>query len=241
MRAKAKDIYENTEYAIVVNGPLDGGIYVPCQWLMGYEYFYIKMMTEPEIIQAILEKVVEYHIGQWEIILNEVGPYAQVVVLSDDLGTEYAPLMEPSFYRQYIKPAQARVVKFIKSKADVKILYHCDGAVSDFIEDFIEIGIDAWNPVQVTAVGLNDTADLKRKYGHRLCFWGATCESQTLMLSKSIDEIRLEVKRRIGDLAKDGGLVLSSIHNIKKEVPVENVVAFYDAMYEFGVEYYKKR
>ena len=149
--------------------------------------------------------------------------------------------MEPSFYRQYIKPAQARVVKFIKSKADVKILYHCDGAVSDFIEDFIEIGIDAWNPVQVTAVGLNDTADLKRKYGHRLCFWGATCESQTLMLSKSIDEIRLEVKRRIGDLAKDGGLVLSSIHNIKKEVPVENVVAFYDAMYEFGVEYYKKR
>lgn len=234
MREKAKEIYETTDYAIVVSGPLDGGIYVPCQWLMGYEQFFIKMMTDPEIVEAILDKIVKYHIGQWNIILDEVGEYVQVVVLSDDLGTENEPLMEPRLYREFIKPAQAKVVEFIKSKADVKILYHCDGAVKDFIPDFIDVGFDAWNPVQVSAVGLDDTAELKRLYGDKLCFWGATCESQSVLSKKTPEEIKAEVKRRISDLAGGGGLVLSSIHSIQKDVPIENIIAFYDALYEYG-------
>jgi len=239
MKDKVRDLYENTDYALVVSGPLDGGIYVPCQWMMGYENFFIKMMTEPEIVEAILEKIVEYHIGQWNIILDEIGEYVQVVVLSDDLGTEKSPLMDPELYRELIKPAQAKVVKFIKSKADVKIVYHCDGAVKEFIEDFIDIGFDAWNPVQVSADGLDDTEELKRKYGKRICFWGGTCESQSILSKKTVKEIREEVKRRVNDLAGKGGLVLSSIHTIRKDVPAENIVAFYDALYEYGVQYYK--
>lgn len=234
MREKAKEIYETTDYAIVVSGPLDGGIYVPCQWLMGYEQFFIKMMTDPEIVEAILDKIVKYHIGQWNIILDEVGEYVQVVVLSDDLGTENEPFMEPRLYREFIKPAQAKVVEFIKSKANVKILYHCDGAVKDFIPDFIDVGFDAWNPVQVSAAGLDDTAELKRLYGDKLCFWGATCESQSVLSKKTPEEIKAEVKRRISDLAGGGGLVLSSIHSIQKDVPIENIIAFYDALYEYG-------
>ncbi len=240
MGKRAKDLYENTDYALVVNGPFNGGVYVPCQWLMGYEDFFIKMMIEPEIIEAMLEKIVEYHIGQWNLILDEVGKYAQVVVLSDDLGTQNAPLMRPSLYRQLIKPAQAKVVNFIKSKADVKIVYHCDGAISEFISDFIDIGVDAWNPVQVSADGMDDTAKLKKEYGDKLTFWGAGCESQTVLSTKTPEDIREEVKRRINDLGSDGGLILASIHNIQKDVPIENIVAFYDALYEFGTAFYQK-
>lgn len=241
MGKKAKALYEETDYALVVNGPFDGGIFVPCQWLMGYEEFYIKMMVEPEIVEAILAKVVEYHIGQWNIILNEVGDYVQVCVLSDDLGTQSSPIMSLEFYRDIVKPAQEKVIRFIKSKADVKIVYHCDGAVSEFIEDFIDIGIDAWNPVQVSADGLDDTKELKRLYGDKLAFWGATCESRDLLSKSTGEEIEAEVKKRIGDLASGGGLILSSIHNIQKDVPAENIVAFYDALYTYGVEHYENQ
>ncbi|SKC36186.1 uroporphyrinogen decarboxylase family protein [Maledivibacter halophilus] len=238
MGEKAKEIYENTDYALVVNGPLDGGIYVPCQWLMGYESFFIKMMTEPEIVEAMLEKIVKYHIGQWNVILDEVGKYSQVVVLSDDLGTQNSPLMRPSLYKEIIKPAQAKVVNFIKSKADVKIVYHCDGAVHKFIPDFIELGMDAWNPVQISADGMDDTAYFNKKFGDKLAFWGAGCDSETILSTKAPEEIRQEVKRRINDLAPGGGLVLGSINNIEKNVPVENIVTFYDALYEFGSRFY---
>ena len=240
IKEKAKDVYENTDYCLVMNGPLYGGIYVPCQWLMGYEDFFIKMIAEPAVVEAMLEKVVEYHLGQWELILNEVGKYVQVAVMSDDLGTQQHPIMSPKMYRQFIKPLQAKVAAFIKSRADVKIVYHCDGAIRDFLPDFIDVGFDAWNPIQVSANGMDDTAWLKKEYGDKLCFWGGSCDSQNILSRKTPQEIRAEVQRRVNDLAPGGGLVLSSIHNIQRDVPPENIVAFYDALYEFGTSFYNK-
>lgn len=239
LEEKAREIYENTNYAIVVSGPFYGGIYVPCQWLMGYENFFIKMISNPKLVRAVLDKVVEYHLGQWDLILNAVGKYTQVVLLSDDLGAQQFPIMNPKMYREMIKPYQAKVVNFIKSKADVKIVYHCDGAIKEFLPDFVELGFDAWNPVQVSAQGMDDTAWLKKEYGDKLVFWGAACDSQNTLSSKGPKEIREEVRRRILDLGHGGGLILSSIHNIQRDVPVENVVAFYDALYEFGTAFYQ--
>lgn len=238
LKDKAKDLYENTDYAIVLSGPFYGGIYVPCQWLIGYEDFFLQMMMNPELIQVLLDRIVEYHLCQWDIILDEVGKYVQVVLLSDDLGTQQYPIMRPQLYRELIKPAQAKVANFIKSKADVKIVYHCDGAIREFIPDFIELGFDAWNPIQVSADGMNDTAWLKKEYGDRICFWGGGCDSRTV-LSKSPEEIREEVRMRVNDLAPGGGLILSSIHNIQRDIPAENVMALYDAFYEFGSKFYK--
>lgn len=235
----AKDLYESTEYALIMNGPLYGGIYVPCQWLMGFEEFFIKMMLEPEVVERMLDKIVAYHIGQWDMILDEVGRYIEAVVLCDDLGTLSGPIMNPSIYRRLIKPAHKKIVSFIKSKADVKVIYHCDGAISEFLPDIVEVGFDVLNPIQVSAAGMGDTQKLKNKYGDKLTFWGAGCESQNILTYGSVEEIRDEVQHRVLDLAPAGGLILGSIHNIQKEAPVQNVVAFYDALFEMGSKIYK--
>lgn len=237
---KAKEIYEGTDYALVMNGPLYGGVYVPCQWLMGYEEFFMKMMLEPEVVEALLEKIVAHHIGQWDQILNETGKYVEAVVLCDDLGTQSSPIMKPSIYREIIKPAQKKIVSFIKSKADVKVIYHCDGAIMEFMPDIIDIGFDVLNPVQVSAKGMDDTEKLKKEYGNKLSFWGAGCESQSILTRGTVEEIRTEVERRVKDLAPGGGLILGSIHNIQKDTPVENMIAFYDALFEFGTKFYQK-
>lgn len=236
---KAKDLYENTDYALVMNGPLYGGLYVPCQQLLGYQEFFIKLLIEPEIVEAVMDKIVEYQIAQWEMILDQTGNYIQALVMGDDLGTQNSPIMSPKVYREIIKPRQKKVVNFIKSKADVKIIYHCDGAIRAFLPDLIDVGFDAWNPVQVSADGIDDTAWLKKEYGNKLSFWGGTCDTQNVLSKSTPEQIRQEVKRRINDLSPNGGLVLSSIHNIQVDVPPENIVALYDAFYEFGSKVYK--
>lgn len=237
---KAKEIYENTDYAIVVGGIFNGGTYVPCQWWMGYEDFFKKSIKKPEVIRYLLDKVLEYEIAHWDMLLDEVGKYATVAVLSDDLGSQISPIMKPSVYRDLIKPAHKKIVDFIKSKCDgIKIVYHCDGAITEFLPDMIEIGYDAWNPVQVSAKGMDDTAHLKKTVGDKISFWGTACDSQGTLSRGTVEEVREEVKRRICDLAPGGGLVLSSIHNIQRDVPLENMVAFYDALYEFGTAYYQ--
>ncbi|RQD71490.1 MAG: uroporphyrinogen-III decarboxylase [Tindallia sp. MSAO_Bac2] len=237
---RAKGIFEQTDYALVMNGPLYGGVYVPCQWLMGFEEFFIKLIIEPEVVRALLDKVVEYHIGQWDAILDEAGKYIEAVVITDDLGTQTSPIMKPSTYRNVIKPAHRKIISFIKSKADVKVIFHSDGAIKEFMPDLVEIGCDALNPIQISAEGMDDTKKLKEEYGDKLVFWGGACESQSLITNGSVIDIRLEVERRINDLAPGGGLIAGSIHSIQKDAPVENMIAFYDALLEFGSRIYKK-
>lgn len=239
---RAKEVYENTDYAIVVGGPFNGGIYVPCQWLIGHEDYFKKLMKKKkrEEVDFLMDKIVEYHINQWDLLLDEVGKYASVAVLSDDLGSQISPLIRPSVYRDIIKPAHKKVVDFIKSKVDgIKVVYHCDGAITDFFDDLVDVGYDAWNPIQVSARGIEDTKALKQTIGDKMCFWGGTCDSQGTLSRGTPEQVREEVKARIKDLAPQGGLVLSSVHNIQRDVPIENLVALYDSFYEYGTAYYQ--
>jgi uroporphyrinogen decarboxylase len=100
------------------------------------------------------------------------------------------------------------------------------------IPDLIESGIDALNPIQVSAVGM-DTKRLKREFGRDLAFWGAI-DTQQVLPRGTPAEVREEVKRRIGDLAEDGGYIVAAVHNIQPEVPPENIVAMCEATLEFG-------
>ena len=239
LKERIKDVYENTDYAIVLGGPTAGGIYVTAWWMIGMESFFKAMIKDKPLVTFLMDRVVEYQIAQWGMLLDEVGQYIDVCVLSDDLGAQNAPLMNPKSYRELIKPAHKKVVDFIKTKTEAKLLYHCDGAIDAFLPDIIDTGYDIWNPIQVSAAGMNETGRLNQTYGDKLCFWGGACDSQHTLSTGTPDEIRAEVKGRIKDLAPGGGLVLASVHNIQRNTPMENIVAFYDALYEFGTAFYK--
>ncbi len=239
LKDHAKEVYENTDYAIVLGTSLTGGIFTAAWWLMGLEDFLMAMVAEPEVVEVLIGKLVEHHLGQWDLMLGEIGKYVTAVVMTDDLGGQNGPLFSPEAYRQLIKPAHKKVVDFIKSKADVKTIYHCDGAVDEFLPDIIDIGYDAWNPIQVSAKGMNETARLKKLYGDKLSFWGGACDSQNTLGKSTPEQVREEVRGRIKDLAPGGGLVLASVHNTQPGTPPENIEAMYDAMYEFGTAFYQ--
>jgi uroporphyrinogen decarboxylase len=105
--------------------------------------------------------------------------------------------------------------------------------VAPFIPDFIEMGIDILNPVQVSAAGM-DTKRLKREFGDDIVFWGGGCDSQRILPFGSPWEVTDEVKRRVDDLAPGGGFVFAPIHNIQVDVPPENIVAMFEAAREHG-------
>jgi uroporphyrinogen decarboxylase len=80
---------------------------------------------------------------------------------------------------------------------------------------------------------MGDTKRLKAEFGDRLAFWGAI-DTHHVLPRGSVEDVRQEVSRRIGDLAPGGGYVLCPVHNIQPEVPPENVVAMFDAAYALG-------
>jgi uroporphyrinogen decarboxylase len=106
-------------------------------------------------------------------------------------------------------------------------MFHSCGGIYPFVEDLIEIGCDAVNPVQVNAKGM-EPEKLKAEFGDRIAFWGGI-DTQKLLPFGTPDEVGAETRRIIEVLGKGGGYVLNSVHNIQSEVPAENIVAMFDA------------
>ena len=170
--------------------------------------------------------------GIAEFVLDEVGDYVDVVSFPEDLGFQDRPFMRPELYRAKVKPYHRRLVEAIKSKTRAKVLIHSDGAVYRLIGDLIDIGVDALNPVQVSARDM-DSARLKAEFGANMSFWGGI-DTHHVLPAGTPEDVREEVKTRIGDLARGGGYVVGPVHNIQAEVPAENIVAMYDSALEYG-------
>ena len=222
----ARDSRRNSDRALVLH--LGGHILAGGQSLMGYEKFMTDILLNPRLVEALLDRITETHIERVEKYAQAVGDNVDVVYISDDLGAQNAPQLDPRLYRKIIKPRQAELCKAIRRKFNAFLMLHTDGAVSEFIPDFIEMGIQALNPVQVSAAGM-EPAKLKREFGKDIAFWGGGCEGQRVLPFGTPEEVADEVKRRIDQLAPGGGFVFSHIHNMQPETPAENVVALYEA------------
>lgn len=232
LRERARYLHEETSYAVVAN--LNCSFFLRCFELRGWSNFYIDLAANTEFAEALMDRYLDIRLRIAELAMEQIGEYIDVVVVSgDDLGMIDRPLISPPMYRELVKPRQKRTFDFFRERADAKLFYHCDGAVYPLIPDFIEIGVEALNPIQLNAAGMGDTKRLKAEFGEKLTFWGAI-DTQRVLPSGTPKDVREEVRLRIGDLAPGGGYVVCAVHNIQPEVPPENVVAMFDAAYDLG-------
>jgi len=227
---KARELRDGTDYLLV--GFFGGHIFQAAQALRGWETFLVDLLANQKFAEALMDKLAEANVRRFERYANTIGKYVQVVHVEDDLGMQDRPLLSPQLYRKRVKPYHKKLYGFIKSRCDAYLLLHSDGAVSEFIPDFIDIGVDALNPVQVSAKGM-DTRRLKREFGRDMSFWGGGCDTQRVLPFGTPEEVKEEVRRRIDDLAPGGGFVFTHVHNIQANVPPENIVAMYEAVSEY--------
>ena len=228
----AKKLAEENEYAIM-GTPWLMFPFERAFGLQGMDKFLMNLAMIPDFAEALLRKNLQYckeHMGNF---LKAVGDNIDMIKIGDDLGTQDRLMISPKMYRKILKPIHAELIAFMKERTKAKIFFHTDGDVFDLIGDFIEIGVDVLNPVQTSAGKMADLEGLKREYGKNLVFCGAV-DTQYYLPSGKPEEIREEMKRVISVLGKDGGYMAASVHTVMDEVPPENILAFVDAVEEFG-------
>ncbi|HWS00665.1 MAG TPA: uroporphyrinogen decarboxylase family protein, partial [Prolixibacteraceae bacterium] len=182
----------------------------------------------------LVGKIADLKIEFWDEALSQLGDVIDIAGEGDDYGTQQSQLISPEQFREYYKPHFKRVTDFIKSKKpDVKIMFHSCGNIRPIISDFIEMGIDILNPVHVTATGM-EPIQLKKDFGKDIVFWGGGVDTQHVLPSGTLEQVKDDVKRNIDALAPGGGFVFSTIHNIQAEVPPQNIVAMLGALKEYG-------
>ena len=194
-------------------------------WYMrGMDRLLMDFADNAEFAEALLDRITDKRRAQ-AARYAALGP--DVITIGDDVGTQRAMLMSPAMWRRWLKPRLAAVIAAARHvRPDVLIFFHSDGNILPIIPDLIEIGVDILNPVQPECM---DPADLKRRYGDRLSFWG-TIGTQTTFPFGTPDDVRREVRVRAETVGVGGGLFLAPTHVIEPEVPFENIVAFVEAV-----------
>jgi len=233
LSSRAEDLYNNTDYAIAAKSVLGGGgILERAYYLRGIEELFTDMYMNKKFVWDLLERITEVEISYWDVFLGAVGPYIHIIERASDLGTQLGLFISPGLYREFLKPFEKMIIKFLKSKAPhAKMWFHSCGAISELIEDFIDNGVEILNPVQPLAKDM-DSVQLKKKFGDRICFHGGI-DLQKAMIG-TIEDVKNEVERRVKAFAPGGGYILAPANHIQEDVPAENVVFLYNYAKEFG-------
>ena len=220
-----------TDYA-VVGVPSSLNIFERAMLLRGYEQILLDLAMDPEFVHKLFRRLMEFNIAVYTDFLRIAGGQIEAIRVADDLGGTQAPLISPRMYRELLKPYHQEWFRVIKTLTAAKIVLHSDGALVPLLPDLIEAGIDALNPVQVFAQGM-DSAFLKREFGKQLAFWGGV-DTVNVLPKAGRQRVVDEVRRRIEDLAEGGGFVLAGVHNLQADVPPENIMIMIEMAREYG-------
>lgn len=224
LRERIRRIRKETDCAVVLNLP-SAFVHVS-QYLRGFEDWFMDIRSNPRLLEALFDAVLEVNMAVAEEVLRAVGDEIDVMLGSDDLGFQGGLMLSVETYRKMIKPRHKTYFRLFHDLSPAKVLFHTCGSVVGILDDLMDIGVDALNPVQVTAAGMGP-ASLKQRCSGRLAFWGAI-DTQDLLPHGTAAEVKAEVERTIEILGAGGGYVLGAVHNIQPDVPIENVLAMYE-------------
>lgn len=227
IRAKARRLHETTDKAIMIG--FGGNLLEWGAYLCRYDQFLIDLVENRPKAEALLDRLVDMHLGNLEKILDAVEGYVEIIQMGDDLGTQQGTAMSPRLYREVFKPRQKAIFERIRRRRGIHLFLHSCGSIAGILPDLIEAGVEIVNPVQTSARGM-DPARLKREFGRDLVFWGGGCDTQRVLPEGTPEEIRRHVRERLDIFAPGGGFVFCQVHNILPNVPPENVVSMYEAV-----------
>ena len=243
LEKKSKLLYEGTDYAIIGNlggAGLGDSAMVPGPHVLApkgirnFEDWLMAHMLYPEYIEEVFEMQTQAMLKNLEIYRQAVGDRIQIVWISGtDFGTQNGEFFRLDVFRELYKPYYQRINDWVHKNTPWKTFFHCCGSIVNYLDDFVEMGVDILNPVQLSAKGM-DPHMLKEKYGDKLVFWGGGVDTQQTLPFGTPEEVKAQVKERLEILSKGGGYVFAPIHNVVAKTPVENLIAMYEAVKEFN-------
>ncbi|MCP4246182.1 MAG: methyltransferase [bacterium] len=189
------------------------------QFLRGTEALMYDLIERPAAFFKLRDLVHEFNLAQLEAWCATA---VDCVFIADDWGTQHSLLISPDMWRELFKPLYADYIS--RAKRAGKFIYmHSDGHIIDIIEELIELGLDAIN-AQVTCM---DMAELGRRFGGRITFWGQM-DRQHMLCFGAEDEARQAARDFHKHLASaNGGHIVAQMH-IEPTAKPENIEAVLD-------------
>lgn len=232
--------YKNMGKVVMVKS-ICAGLFEMGQRIRGMENFLCDLLADKYTADYILDNILRLKKEYWKMVINELGDIIDIVVETDDYGTQESQLLSEDIYFEMIEPMLRDLIGYIRNLLRGKknngekgyVFLHSCGNIRPFLPSFIDMGVDIVNPVHISAKGM-DPQGLKADFGDKLTFWGGGIETQNILPYGNPEKIRENVKNNISQFKQGGGFVFNTVHNIQAEVPPENIIAMWEALQEYG-------
>ena len=221
----------NGEYAIL------GGEWSPF-WhdiidLVGMENLFYKMYDNFELVNAVTSHVVDFYAEVSRRIFEEASDAIDIFFIGNDFGSQNGPQLGEELFGRFILPHLERLIDLGHSYG-LKVMLHCCGGFAPLIPSMIEAGLDGLHAVQPHCHGM-DLQTLKNSYGGKILFNGCI-DSQSVLIEGTPNLVREKTREVIDIMKPGGGFVAGASHDyILEETPLENVLAMFDTIREYGV------
>lgn len=197
-----------------------GSIYEWSWWLRGMEEFLAGMLLEPDLTEAICDKVTE-HTRRLALASARIG--IDVLCFYDDAGMQSGMQISPQLWRKYVKPRWRRVLDDVRRQfPQVRTFLHSCGKITEIVPDIVDLGFDMLHPLQPECM---DFAAIRRQFGKHIALC-ATISAQRILPFGSPEDVRREVRRLKQVCADDRRCILCPSNLIQPETPWDNLLAF---------------
>jgi uroporphyrinogen decarboxylase len=196
--------------------------------LIGPQNHLMWIALEPQRMGAVLERVGQFYLDCAKAAIDAASPWLDGFVIWGDVAYKKSTFMRPDYWREHYKPWVKAIADYAHAKG-LDVIYHGCGNVHSIFQDYIDVGIDAYNPLEVKA-GM-DVIDLRRRYGHTMGF----CGNSDMQVWETSDRqaIRREVLRKL-NAARGGGYIFQSDHSVSSSVSGHTYDTIVKLVREYG-------
>ena len=213
---------------------LGGELFEMAYRLRGFDKFLSDLVLRQPLAHYLLDQLAALTIHS-ALILAQAG--IDILLLDDDVAMPTGLIVSPGTWRTFFKPRLADIIRLAReaapdfstdSEQNLIVFYHSDGDFTALIPDLLEIGVNVINPVQPDCM---DAPAIKQAFGDRLAIWGAV-GSAAFWDHGTPDDVRAATRHSIETLGPEG-LLPAPAYDVDF-TPLENLVAFYEAIDEYG-------
>lgn len=181
---------------------------------VGTERLLVAMIEQPEWVHDMFSTGIELALSNLESIWDE-GYTFDAICWPDDMGYKQRPFFSLDMYREFIKPYHVRAIEWAH-KRGIKAHLHSCGDINIFMQDLVDIGLDALNPLEVKA-GM-DPVQLKKQFGDKLVFKGGI----NALHYHDMDKLMADIDTVVPVMKENGGYIFSSDHSIPDDVSLQD-------------------
>ena len=196
------------------------------EFVVGMEDFMLACYEDRDFIEEIMEVSTEYWVRFNKIIVKEG---VDIFSIGDDIAFKTGLFIPPRLFKEIWVPRMARMIE-PALEAGIPVQFHSDGKIDEIMDDLIEMGVDAVNPMDPYSI---DYRDYKKRYGSRVTLTG-NIDVEFPLAKGTPEDVEKDVKEHMDILKPGYGYIAGSSHSIVNYIPYDNFVTMINAIHKYG-------